>query len=244
MTDKEHLLSVYANRIINEKTIFRKINEENDFYYSVPFLEGVNVVYALHSMFIEHDFIKARNLFFKAALAAEYMSFKFDRRIIDTGINQISYALLSDNQEFIKRYSVLKNSINDETSIGYQLPNAIQNILLEEWDKLDWNIRCLERFVKVPRFTAYAGVINVLQGFKRKDHGLIEDGLKELLATYKKRKEGDPLIYKFFSIDTSGFTKLAWIKGYEIDLKSTLVPIELMPVKPLEHYESYDFLDL
>lgn len=40
------------------------------------------------------------------------------------------------------------------------------------------------------------------------------------------------------------FTKLAWMNGLEIELDNPLVPMELMPVKPLDHYNyHYDFLD-
>ena len=40
------------------------------------------------------------------------------------------------------------------------------------------------------------------------------------------------------------FTKLAWMNGLEIEVDNPLVPMELMPIKPLEHYDyHYDFLD-
>ncbi|WP_448699771.1 hypothetical protein ACFGVR_21930 [Mucilaginibacter sp. AW1-3] len=239
----DHLESIYKNRINDEAIVFEKIKEIDNIYFFVPSLEGTNLLYAIRSIYIEHDYLKAKNLFYKAAAVADFMYRKFDRRVIDSGLYQMSYALLSDNKDLIDRYSVMKNPINHETGIGYQLPNAMQNILLDQWDKLDWNIHCLERFVKMPRFNSLTGVVDVLNGFKQKDAGLLEEGLKQLLSTYKKRREGDPLIYKFFSIDTSGFTKLAWIKGYQIDLKTPLVPIELMPVNQLEHYETYDFLN-
>jgi hypothetical protein len=170
------------------------------------------------------------------------MSNVYDRRIMDSGIYQMSYALLSDKADLIQRYSVLRNKVNHETGIGYQLPNAVQNIILEAWDKLDWNIHCLEKLVKLPRFKWCAGVINVLNGFKHQDKTIIEKGLHELLATHVKRNDSETLICKFFSTDTAGFTKLAWLKGYEIDLKSPFVPIELMQIKPLDYYEDYPFL--
>lgn len=56
----------------------------------------------------------------------------------------------------------------------------------------------------------------------------------------KRMKNG--LTSEFMSSDTSAYCKLAWIKGYEIDLNTSLVTINLMAVKPLEHYETYDFL--
>ena len=32
------------------------------------------------------------------------------------------------------------------------------------------------------------------------------------------------------------FTKLAWMNGLEIEIDNPLVPMELMPVKPLDYY--------
>jgi hypothetical protein len=123
----------------------------------------------------------------------------------------------------------------------YQYSNSVQNILLEDWDKLEWNIRCLTRFVAFDKFKVYGSALDILNGFRVKDPELITKGLQEFIMTHAKRNR-DPLICKFFSIDTAGFCKLAWLKGYEIDLHSSLVPIELMPIRPLDHYEYYDFL--
>ena len=243
MNDIEHLKMIYSGFLNDEDMVREKIKEPNKDYYFVPSLEGTNVIFALNAIYIEQQILKSKQYFYKAARVAEFMSVKYDRRIIDSGINQISYALLSDNEELIRRFSVLKNSINDDTNIGYQLPNAVQNTLLEDWDKLDWNIRCLERFVKFPQFKWHSPVLDVFTGFKEKDEGLVKKGLEELINTHKKRNK-DPLICKFFSTDTAGYTKLAWIKGYRIELNNSLVPNELMPVEPLSEYPDYDFLKL
>lgn len=155
--------------------------------------------------------------------------------------DDMSYALLSDDKAIIQRYSTLKNPVNHENSVGFQLPNAMQNVLLNNLEKLEQNIRNLERFTKLPRYKAYMPVIDVLSGFEKKDAAQIKAGLQGLILTHKKRNT-NPLISRFLSIDTAGFCKLAWIKGYEIDLQNELVPQAMMPVAPLEKYESYDFL--
>lgn len=239
----DHLLMVYQNFLNDESIVREKIQTPGNDYHFVPSLEGTNIVYATYAIYIEENYSKAKECFYRAARVAEFMSNKYDRRIIDSGINPISYALLSDNHELIERYSVLKNTINDDTQIGFQLPNAVQNILQEDWDKLSWNIRCLERFVKFPKLKWYAPVLDVFNGFKEKDGQLIKKGLDELLKTHKKRNK-DPLVSKFFSADTSGYNKLAWLKGYEIELGNDFVPKELMPIRPLERYEDYEFLKI
>ncbi len=237
-----HLLMIFENMIGDEALVRNKITNPENRVDFIPSLENTNVINALHALYIEKNFSKARQCFFLAARVDEYMSMKFDRHIIDSGTFPISYALLSDNEAIIKRYAILKNSINDTTNIGYQLANAVQNILLNRLDALDINICNLERFVKFPKFKWWAGSVEVFKGFRSSNINDIEAGLLQMLETHEKRST-DPLVPKFLSIDTAGYCKLAWYKGYQIDLKTDFVPLELMQVQPLVHYKEYDFLE-
>lgn len=239
----EYLTTIYTEQLNDEDLIYKKkITEPNEWYRYIPSLEYTNVRRALYQMYIEHDYKKAKASFYNAARVAQYMSDIYDSRIMDNGMLEISCAMFSDNKALIERYSSLKNKINNDTSMPYQYSNCIQNILAEDWDKLDWNIHCLTRFVKMKQFVMFTGVIDILNGFKAKDEALLRKGLEDFIATSKKRNKDFLGIHKFFSIDTAGFCKLACIKGYEIDLKSPLVPAELMPIEPLEYYPEYDFL--
>jgi len=242
MTDIEHLKFVNNSIKENEPSVINKLySEVNGKYFFIPGFEGSNKVYSLNSIYIEKNIEKSKQFFYNSARIAEYMSNEYDWQIIDSGIERISCALLSDNSDLIWRYSNLKNSKNHILSIGYQLPNAVQNVLQGNWLKLESNIVNLERFTKTQKYRWYAPTVNLFKGFLEKNKDEIETSLKKLLDTHQKRNK-DPLICKFFSIDTAGLCKLAWTKGYEIDLKSSLVPIELMPIKPLEKYDDYDFL--
>ncbi|GAA4320810.1 hypothetical protein GCM10023149_20280 [Mucilaginibacter gynuensis] len=242
MEKLEHLKLIYHERLRDEASIPEKIKEPNGIYYYVPFLEFVNVVRALYEINVNNDYKKARELFYKAALIPEFMSRKFDWRVIDSGIYQISYALFSDSKDLINTYSVLKNKANNETGIGYQFTNVVQNILLDDWEKVAWNIHCFTRLTKVKSLSKYANILPVLEGFAQKDPDLIRKGLIDYLSTHVKRNSNNELYCNFLSIDTAGFTKLAWIKGYQIDLNSPLVPIKLMPVEPVDTYSGYSYI--
>ncbi|GAA4928916.1 Imm49 family immunity protein [Mucilaginibacter defluvii] len=238
----EQLINGYNTYLESDEEIIPKIKEPDGVYFYVPPLEYSNVIYAMYEIYVRKNFAISKQLFYRAALIPQFMSEKFDRRVLDSGMYQISYALLSDNRDIIKSYSILKNKINHETGIGYQVPNAVQNILLEDRDKLDWNIHCIGRLIKHPKLMHLEGYLDAFVGFKNHDQALIEQGLKKLIAKPKKLDD-HPLIPRFFSRDAAGLNKLAWMRGMEIDLKSSLVPVELMPVQPLEKYEGYDFLD-
>ena len=48
---------------------------------------------------------------------------------------------------------------------------------------------------------------------------------------------------EYISIPALTYTKLAWLKGFELDINHPLVPRALLPVQPLEKYvDEYDFL--
>lgn len=241
MDNIQHLETIYIARGNDEDIVLRKFNDGEDPTFSIAFLEGTYTVAAVYWFYAKKDVDSAKSNFFKAASVAKYMSEKYDRKVMDSGINQISYAMLSDNPGLIEKYSTLRNSKNHELNIGFQLPNAVQNILLDRMEDLKTNIRNLERFVQVPRFKSCASFIDVFNGFLSSDEKKIEAGLQLMLKTHKKRNT-DPLISKFLSVDTAGLCKLAWLKGFEIDLKDDLVPTGLMPIRPLKHYEESQVL--
>jgi hypothetical protein len=239
----EHLNRVISNFKNDENVVRQQIlDDKKNKRFFIPRLQGSNAVNALYVVYIQNDIEYAKQCYSNYAEISIYMSEKHERRVMDTGIYDISYALLSDNVNLIRRFSRLKNPINAINSFGYQLPNAMQNILLNNDEKLLDNIRDITRFVKLPRIAAYAPTVEVFNGFANHNADEIKAGLEALLKTHRKRNN-DPLISRFFSIDTAGLCKLAWIKGFEINLSNGLVPQSLMPCKPLDRYVTYDFLE-
>lgn len=67
--------------------------------------------------------------------------------------------------------------------------------------------------------------------------------LNQLLKDHKKRNKYMGISQQFISIPALGYAKLAWLKGIEVEIDHPLIPKELLPYKPLEHYDDkYDFL--
>ena len=53
----------------------------------------------------------------------------------------------------------------------------------------------------------------------------------------------DPITGDFFTYLATFKTKLCWYRGIEVQIDSPRVPMDLMPVRPLAHYDDlYDFL--
>jgi hypothetical protein len=68
--------------------------------------------------------------------------------------------------------------------------------------------------------------------------------LEQLLVRQAKKQAGDPLVEDFMAEGSTHRAKLCWIKGIEVQIDSPLVPMALMPVQPLAHYDNeYEFLN-
>jgi hypothetical protein len=182
MEDIQHLEIVYQEMRNDEAIVSRKIKTGEDPKFAVAFLESTYAVEAVYWLYRQNDVNKSKASFFKAARIAEYMSGKFDRKVMDSGMNQISYAILSDEAGLIDRYSTLRNFKNHELNIGFQIPNAVQNVLLDRKSELEANIRNLERFVKIPKFKWWASLTDVFNGFLSGEEKKIEAGLRLMLV--------------------------------------------------------------
>lgn len=67
--------------------------------------------------------------------------------------------------------------------------------------------------------------------------------LEQLIHEEASIRSADPLIENFMAFFACMESKICWLRGIEVQINHPLVPMELMPIKPLEHYDdSYDFL--
>lgn len=67
-------------------------------------------------------------------------------------------------------------------------------------------------------------------------------GLEDLIHQHALIKSEDPITEDFMSFLGCLECKICWLKGIPVQIENPLVPMELMPMKPLDHYDEYDFL--
>lgn len=242
MNTIDFLHSFYERSIDDEIFLLSKILIPEEKAAFVGSFEGNARYFALHSMYVEQDYIKARQFFSKAAISSEYMVRKHDW-LLHTSIYSICYALLSDNSKIIEHYKDLKNTKWDENFLGYQFNTAIQSVLKDDAETLKKQIEGLKKSVTKasPKGAkAYAGCVNVFEGLSNKNKTQIEAGINELVKTIGKRDDLT-LVKDFFSIETTALAKLAWRKGFEINIESRYVPKEILSIKELPEYPGYVF---
>lgn len=201
--------------------------------------------------------LEAKNHLIINGLLDEFKILNFNARLFDYGLRHICYALLSDNEQLIQRYSKLryhqgenaKLSMDEMVQLG-ESPiwcNTMQFFMANDNNGIDRNLNIIEvkSLKKLPKkelvllddYEFYKALYN-------EDKSKMEEILEKLTSTkiHKKRND-DNVLNKYISLPALGYAKLAWRKGIEVEVKSELVPKELLYIKPLGNYEiPYDFL--
>jgi hypothetical protein len=233
------LEEMHESYVIDEIRYLQKMKDPKEKRFRIGFLNLNNEGFALHSMYVLHNFQKARNDFYKAAVCGEYMVTYYDE-LMDTTIYKICSALLSDNSRVIYHYSTLRNKAWSNTFIGHQFNASIQAVLLDDDQELEIQLGRMQKTVQTKKWSGSAGYHTVFNGMLHRNKSQIEDGLQELVKTFGSRGEFG-LAKKYFSFDITALAKLAWRKRLEIKVESSLVPMAMLPICEQDSYQGYDF---
>lgn len=201
--------------------------------------------------------LEAKNHLIINGLLDEFKVLNFNARLFDHGLRHICYAILSDNEELIQRYSKLRYyqgenapfSMDEMVALG-ESPiwcNTIQFFMANDHNGIEKNLNIIEikSLKKLPK--KELGLLDDYEFYKalyNGDKSKMEEVLEKLTShkIHKQRNE-DNVLNKFISLPALGYAKLAWRKGIEVEVKSELVPKELLSIRPLENYKiPYDFL--
>ncbi|WP_052181134.1 immunity 49 family protein [Alistipes sp. ZOR0009] len=254
MLTLEELVKIHNedSKIWLEKMTFSRESEKK---FSSNF-NYYHVLLAISNL-IKSELEVLKQNFYISALIDELQIKKFNSRLLDYGLNSIVYCILSDNEALIQRYAKLRyqRGANAEMSMDEmvatgELPiwcNTIQFFMVNDDAGVERNLNIIET--------------KTLKSFPKKEEGLKDDyefykalhtsdkakmeGILEKLVSPKihKKRNDNPILNQYISLPALGYAKLAWRKGVEVEVNSPLIPQELLPIQPLEHYEiPYDFL--
>lgn len=60
---------------------------------------------------------------------------------------------------------------------------------------------------------------------------------------YKLYPAGEALLSQFITRPAIGYVKLAYLKGYELNIESKYIPKDWLPIQPIEEYTiPYDYV--
>lgn len=162
------------------------------------------------------------------------------------------YPLLSDSAEIINTYSrlepeeYLKN--RDNPRVPQFFVHMIQLVLRDEHEALRVKIDKGARGSGKPYREEFKAGQDFYSLLLQRDRQALEARiLKEAqfweTIIKKGKMTGNPLTEDFLATNAVMYAKLCWIKGIEVQVDSPFVPMDLLPVAPLSHYDdSYDFL--
>ncbi len=176
--------------------------------------------------------------------------------------DEFIFPILSDNTEVIEKFAHLDtvHLLWGEYEPSYQeakfkpskddpryRTHALQAVLRNDWkDYQEIKALANQKINKLREVVQFE--FGIYDAIYERD----KDKIIEIVQTLLK-----PKVHKAYNKDFSEefngdiwshhpviFTKLAWMNGLEIEIDNPLVPMELIPVKPLDHYDyHYDFLD-
>ena len=241
------------------------LKNEKDLRHLSMSLKGKNKIFALYSFFEEQNLEKAKHYFYVYGLLDAFSVKQLNCGHFTYDLHSIGYAMLSDNLPFIKEdYAHLMfadfyledvtekridRTMEDHVLAGNDgciFVHSMQQFLLGNNALIERNLEIMERvyFSKPCENSTLQYDVNFFQALYQNDVLKCETILKDMVSPkiHQKRND-DALLKKYISMPALGYAKLAWILGMELEVKSKLIPKELLPIKPNDTYEiPYDFL--
>lgn len=231
---------LYSRAIDDESFLMEKIKNVDDRFYFLLSLIPVNEIYFIKKAFIERDFQNSKQFLSVIGMINSYYS-EFGKRDIFEVLNTFVFPILSDNIELIDRYMTYKPIVYHDSFATY-FGKCIQAIIRKNNDDVLVNIKGLEKHSKSGWEKNFSGLVNCFKGFVNRDKLLVENGVDELLNKHNKQEQ-PTFVKDFINYEATTIVKLSNYLDVSLNIEHKLIPKELLPIEPLDHYETpYDFL--
>jgi Immunity protein 49 len=228
----------------------------------VSLKNACDILYYKHEIFAINALasgliIKTKQFLNNCGLLNEYGILNFNQRFLDYGLDRICYTILSDNEDLIQRFSKLRyeKGVNskcnmDEMVANGEMPiwcNTVQFFMANDNEGVERNLNIIETKTLKNLSKKEEGLkddYEYYKGLYSGDKAKMEEVLDKLTSPKIHKKRNDnPILNQYISLPAFGYAKLAWRKGIKVNVKSPLVPEDLLPIEPLDIYEiPYDFL--
>jgi hypothetical protein len=204
----------------------------------------------------EGQVIKAKQHYYSYGCLQALAVKKYNARIFDYDIISAGNVLLSDNQKLISEFATLRYTAgsNAEKSMEQMVAEGESSIwchtifmfILDNKELIERNLELIDTVALNKSSSPRESMQPDLDFFRALNNGDVkgmEKALTKLLSAklHKKRNPGVVFAQHISQIALT-YTKLAWYKGFEVVVNNPLVPAGMLPVKPLDTYDTYDFL--
>lgn len=205
-------------------------------------LTGLSQIRGAYAYFVERDAEKMKQHFYVASKLALASLAEEGGRSLNT-THDFFYALLSDNVEIIDAFASVETPqlIRERNNPLWPMfhVHMLQLAIRDEHEVLQEKIKKMAEHGKNPWRDWCATGNDFYSLLLRRD----KDGLERLIKREAVQQEGWPHLEDFLSEGSTLRAKLCWLKGIPVQIESPLVPMELMPIEPLMHYDDeYEFL--
>lgn len=244
MSNYISIQSLYQTDSVREGETLEQIRLKNNLEGQITGLWYYNETFFLYHLH-DKDYHGAKLNAYRCGCIDEFLITHYDSKILDSGVKNLTYVLLSDNKRLIDRFADLAHSnYNWMVEQGYStLLYCIQQIMKGDWERVKWSIEIMN--TKNPKLQK--GILSDIlffEGMIDKDESKMCLAIKQLLKDHKKRNRYMGISEQYVSIPALTYLKLAWLKGFEIQIDHPLIAKELLPYHPLDEYDGkYDFLN-
>lgn len=201
------------------------------------------IIKGMHSYYVNQDLAAAKQWFYVAAKCIAISTTKpvgFEKF---WALHPFMFALLSDNTEIITRFSTIETANLLERRDGFK--NNEFDIYLVQI-ALQGDYTKLAELVNAYKDKSYKQQTKFKLAIIQFMEGLMSGNISEMesaIALHGEWQLSNPTTEDFLSDYGVVLCKLAWLRGYQVQLDSPLVPMAFMPIAPLAHYDDvYDFL--
>jgi hypothetical protein len=263
MEDKLKRLSEIAQ--LNIERRHKLINHENySFEHSAYGQTLSNWTIAWNEYLTKKQTNKAKIVFNETGYIDLKRAELFNHRVLDmqNPRDNLCAVALSDNTQLINKYSEIDYRIkyisrDKEVDVSFRefankgelvaiFSLSVLNAFRKDIDELN---KSLEIFRKTISTKKSAAVLlpdfDFLDSLLSRDIDKIKLKIEVFLnrKLHKQRMRDELLLDDYISLPAILYLKIAWILGFEIEIKNSLIPMDLMPINPLAIYEE-TYLDL
>lgn len=202
---------------------------------------------AVKQYFIEHNipaFKQHAYLFTQSDLVAMNRGYGSD----EMDWNLLLFALLSDSPKTIEGVGLvaprfIRAAGNKPQSIYFWV-HLYQLVMLNKIDEVAQRLEQAKTQVKKQQRQALIEGKDFFSLLLARDKAGLEKLILEKAQNDKTTEHDNPWIGGLISAIPTIEAKLCWLKGIEVEIDHPLIPMELLLIKPLEHYDDvYDFLN-